>query len=194
MNFKFFLYGIKNLIMDPVKAWDTIDSENKHIKVVGNSLFIPLIVLVSVSAFAGSLIYTNSEMLPVYSVFVSIKCFLLFYFTTYATAYILNEITNMLDLGRDFNISFRITVYSIVPFLLCQILSRLFESLLFVNIIGFYGLYIFWVGAEKILALPQNKKIPLLIGTTIAMVGIYIALNLVLTMLTDKIYFAFFAY
>jgi hypothetical protein len=193
MDYKFFLYGIKNIIINPAKAWETTYSEIIFFKVVRNSLLFPLIVLVSVSAVVGSLVYTNSELPLLYSIFVGIKCFILFYFTVYASSYILREITYPLDLGKNFNLSFIIIVYSITPFLICQILSRLFESLLFVNIIGLYGLYVFWISTEKILTPPQYKKMPLLIAATISFVTIYILTSLVLTMLTDRVYYAFFA-
>jgi hypothetical protein len=192
MDYKFFLKWISNIIMDPAKAWETTYSENTATRLIRNSFFFPLIILVSISAFIGSLIFTNSELSAVYSVFEGVKCFILLYFTTYGTTLILREITYPLDLGRDFNISFKIILFSSTPFFLCQILSRSFESLLFVNIIGLYGLYIFWTGAEKLLSPPQHKKMPLLIATTISMIAIYVFLNLVLTMITDKIYFAYF--
>jgi hypothetical protein len=192
MDFKFFLNGIKNMILYPVKAWETIDSENRPFKVVRNSYFFPLIILVAVSAFAGSLIFINPKLSVVYSLFVAIKCFVLFYFTIYATAFIQKEITYSLDLGRDFNISFRIVVYSITPFIICQIFSRLFESLLFVNIIALYCLYIFWIGVEKMLKPPQYKKIPMLIASLVIMAGIFIASDLILSKLFDKVYYAFF--
>ena len=192
MDYKFFLNGIKNIILDPVKAWEIIDSENRPVKIVRNSFFFPLILLISISAFAGSLIFVNSKLSAVYSLFVAIKCFGLFYFATYATAFILKEITYTLGLGRDFNISFRMLVYSITPILLCQILSRFFESLLFVNVLGLYGLYIFWVGAEKMLNPPQNKKTPLLIAGILVMVVMFTATDLILTKLIDTVYYAFF--
>ena len=193
MDIKFFLNGIKNIILNPVKAWEIIDSENRPFKVVRDSLFFPLIIMISISAFTGSLIFVNSKLSAVYSIFVAIKCFGLFYFAIYAAAFIMKEITYPLDLGRDFNISFRILVFSLTPFLLCQILSYLFESLLFVNVIGLYGLYIFWVGAEKMLNPPQYKKMPLLIASIFVMVVIFAATDLILTKLIDKIYYAFFS-
>jgi hypothetical protein len=193
MDYKFFLRGIKNIILNPVYAWETIYSENKPVKVVRNKYFLPLIILVSVSAFIGSLVFTNVELSPVYSIFVSIKCLGILYVTVYATSRIFSEITYPLDLGKDFNVSFKIIVYSVTPFLLCQVLSCLFESLLFVNIIGLYGLYIFWSGTEKMLNPSKYKKMPMLIATFVSLIGIYIVTNLVLTMLFDKVYFAFFA-
>jgi hypothetical protein len=193
MNNKLFLFGVKDIIINPVKAWEIIDSENKSESVTRNSFLFPIILLVSVSATAGSLIYTNAEISPLYSVFVGIKCFLLYYITVYASAFILREITYPLDLGRDYTISFRLIVYSIVPFLLCQVLSRSFESLLFVNVLALYGLYIFYTGAEKMLTPPAHKKMPLLIATALTFIGIYLTTNLLLTVIVDKVYKAFFS-
>lgn len=193
MDYKFFLTAIKNIILNPAKAWDTIVSENKPVKLVRNSLFLPLIILVSVSSFIGSLIFINPELSPVYSIFVAIKNFIVLYFTIYATALILREITYPLDLGRDYNISFSIVVFSSIPLLLCLFISNIFESLLFINIVGLYSLYIFWIGTEKILNPPQYKKMPMLIATFICMIAIYVISDLVLTKLAERIYYAYFA-
>jgi hypothetical protein len=193
MDYKFFLNGIKNMILNPVEAWETIDSENRPVKQVRDSILFPLIILVSVSSLVGSLVFTNAELSPVYSIFVGIKNFGVLFFTIYAMSFILGEITFPLDLGKDFNISFKIIVYSILPFLICQILSCLFESLLFVDIIGLYGLYIFWTGTEKLLNPPQYKKMPMLISATITLIVIYITTDFALTLLIDKVFYAFFA-
>jgi hypothetical protein len=190
---KFFIFVVKDIIINPIKTWESIDSENRSVSVIRNLFLIPLILLVSISAFAGSLIYTNSELPPVYSVFVGIKCFILFYITVYATSFILKEITYPLDLGRNFGVSFRLISYSIVPLLICQILSRFFESFLFVNVLALLGLYIFWTGTEKMLAPPVYKKIPLLVATFISFIGIFVATDFLFTKLIDKIFYAFFS-
>jgi hypothetical protein len=183
----------KNILFNPIKAWETIDSENKPVSVIRNSFLFPLIFLVSASAIAGSLIYKNSELSVVYSVFVGIKCFLLFYITTYATAYMVREITYPLDLGRNFAVSFRLIAYSIVPLLLCQILSRFFESLMFINVLALFGLYIFWTGIERMLTPPTYKKLPLLIATILTFTAIFIATNYLITKLIDKVFYKFFS-
>ena len=190
---KFFLFVVKDIIINPIKTWESIDSENRSVSVIRNLFLFPLILLVSISAFSGSLIYTNSELSPVFSVFVGIKCFILYYITVYATSFILKEITYPLDLGRNFGISFRLISYSVVPLLLCQILSRFFESFLFVNILGLFGLYIFWTGIERILTPPVYKKIPLLVATFISFIGIFVATDFLFTKLIDKIFYAFFS-
>ena len=190
---KFFLFVVKDIIINPIKTWESINSENRSVSVIRNLFLIPLILLVSISAFAGSLIYTNSELPVVYSVFVGIKCFILFYITIYATSFILKEITYPLDLGRNFGVSFRLISYSSVPLLICQILSRFFESFIFVNVLALLGLYIFWTGTEKMLTPPVYKKIPLLVATFISFIGIFVATDFLFTKLIDKIFYAFFS-
>ena len=184
---------LKNILFNPVKAWETIDSENKPVNVIRNRFLIPLIFLVSASAIAGSMIYKNSELSAVYSFSVGIKCFLLFYITTYVTAYMLKEITYPLDLGRNFAVSFRLIAYSIVPLLLCQIISRFFESLMFINVLALFGLYIFWTGIERMLTPPSYKKLPLLIATTLTFTAAFIVTNFLFTKLIDKVFYKFFS-
>jgi hypothetical protein len=190
---KFFLFVAKDIIINPIKTWESIDSENRSVSVIRNQFLFPLILFVSVSAFIGSLIYTNSELPTIFSVFEGIKCFIIFYITIYATSLILKEITYPLDLGRNFGVSFRLISYSVVPLLLCQIVSRFFESLLFVNVLALFGLYIFWTGIEKMLAPQVYKKIPLLVATLISFIGIYFATDFLFTKLISKIYNAFFS-
>jgi hypothetical protein len=192
MDYKFLLTSIKNILTNPSNYWETIYSENITLKLIRNSFLLPLIFIVSVALTTGSLIFFNTELSFIYSILLSIKNFAVLYVTVYLSSISLREITYPLDLGRDFNISFRLIVFSLTPFLLCQIVSSLFESMLFINIIGLYGLYIFWAGAEVMLKPPQHKRIPMLVAISVVLIGIYVVSDLILTKFTDRIYFAYF--
>jgi hypothetical protein len=193
MGKKNLLFIVKDLIINPAHAWETIVAENKPANQISNGFLLPLGLLVSISAVLGSLLYTNSGLSPVYSIFMGIECFIIFYISVYASVYILNRISFALDLERNRDISFRLIVYSILPFMLCQMISRLFESLLFVDVLSIFGLYIFWIGAERMLTPPANKKLPLLIGTFISFAGIFIVTDFLFTKLFDKIFYTFFS-
>ncbi|HLN56462.1 MAG TPA: YIP1 family protein [Bacteroidales bacterium] len=192
MDIKYFITGLRNILFDPSKAWDTINIEHRPLKVIRDSFLLPLILLVSLAALTGSLLFTSNNLPPVYSIFTGLRTFLVLLCTVYATAFVLGEVTFPLDLGKDFYTSFTIITFSFVPFLICQIFSGLFESLLFVNIIGLYGLYIFWAGAEKFLDPPQYKKMPLLIATSVLAIFVYVVMNSVLKTILDKIFYALF--
>ncbi len=193
MDFRFLSERITNIILNPGKAWDAIHFENRPLRYVRGSFFLPLMILVTVSAFLGSLLFLHTGFLEVYSVLVGVKYFILLFVTVYGTTYVFMEITKALDLGSDFSLSFKIIVYSIAPFLICQIISRLFESFIFVNVLALYGLYIFWIGIEKMINPPEHKKIPAMVATAVTFIALFIASNWFLTRIIDKLYFTFFA-
>jgi hypothetical protein len=190
---KFLLIVVKDIIINPVTAWETIDSEARPVKVIRNGFLLPSVLLVSISAFAGSMVYANSELSVIYSVLVGLKCFFLFYLTVFATSWVLKGITYPLDLGKNFAVSFRLITYSVVPVLVCQFFSRFFESLLFINVLALYSLYVFWTGAEKLLKPSAYKKMPLLIATCVAFIGIFVAGDLLFSKVIDRIYSLFFS-
>ncbi len=192
MNYRFLFASIKNILTTPRNYWNTTLSEPASTKLIRNSLLFPLVLLVTLAGITGSAVFVNTEMPLLYSVFHGVKTFILLIAVIYSTSFILKEITYPLDLGRDFSTAFRLVTFSMVPFLLCSIVSSAFESLLFLNILGLYGLYVFWSGANAILNPPQHKRMPLLIAATIVMTGFYLALDFFFTMLTDRVFYAFF--
>jgi hypothetical protein len=193
MDFKFLYHRIKYIILNPAKAWNYIFEENRPLKDPRNSFLFPLVILITLSAFLGSIIFTNATLSPVYSVFIALKYLILNLFVVYASAVVFSEITKALDLGKDFTVSFKMMVYSLAPFFICQIVSNLFESLIFVDILALYGLYIFWVGAVKMLNPPEHKKMPMLVATFIVITGFFISGSIVLSAIIDRFFFKYFA-
>ncbi len=181
------------MFSNPANFWATAKSGKISASTVRYSLLFPLALLVSVSAFFGSLLYTNSELSVAYSVIFSIKCLAVIFITVYFTSYILREITYPLDLGQRFQHLFHPRSVFCCSISVVPDLSRFFESLLFVNIISLYGLYIFWTGAETLLNPPAYKKMPLLIAAAITFTGIYISTNFLLNMITERFFYTLFS-
>lgn len=193
MNYKFFLKRLPLIILHPGKSWGKISSETLTTRELRNYYLFPFIILVASAAFLGSLLFTNSHLSFVYSLFVGMKFILLLLFVVYASAVTLKEITYALDLGRRFDVSFSLMVYSLTPLFLCLIISLMFDSLIFINILALYGLYIFWAGSEKILNPPDHKRMPMIIATTVVVIGYYVASVVVLNQIIDRFFYKFFA-
>jgi hypothetical protein len=193
MNYKFLLNRFFDILFKPTKAWKSINSDNESIKDTRNNYLFPLLILVTIFTFLGSMLFTDKEMTFIYSVFVSLKFLATLLFVIYASAWIHKEITYALDLGRSFTVSFRIIVYSLTPLFICLSISNFLESLVFVDILALYGLYIFWAGCEKMLNPPDYKKMPMLIATFVSIAVFYIAGIMVLGQIFDRLYFSVFA-
>lgn len=193
MDFRFLYHRTKYFIINPGKAWEVVHLEERPMKFVRGSFFMPLIILVSVSAFLGSMFFINTTLKPMYSVLAAITTFLFLYLGVYASAFIVREIMRALDLGHDFLVAFKLVAYSMAPIFLSLTVSRLFESLLFINVLGLYGLYIFWIGMETMINPPDHKKLPMIIATVVSMLIILLLLQVILSKLTHAVYFTIFA-
>ena len=193
MDFRFLYNRTKYFIINPVKAWEVVHRENRPINFVRGSFFLPLVILVSISSFFGSMFFINTTLKPMYSALTCINTFLFLFFGAYASAFIVKEITRALDLGHDFVVAYKLVAYSLTPILLTLTISRLLESLLFLNLLGLYGLYIYWRGMEEMVNPPEHKKLPMIISTVIAMLIIFSLLQIVLSFLAETLYFALFA-
>lgn len=193
MDIKFLANTVRNLVLNPVKEWDLIISENRSVSFFSRSLLLPLLFLASVSSFLGAFLFTNTELGNSFSVLKGVRFFAVVCIATYGTAFIFNEIARFFNLGSDYSISFRIIVCSVIPFILCQIVSQLLESFIFVNILAAFGLYILWTGIEGALNPPEGKKLTLLIAATVSFITLFLIATWILTSITDKLYFSLFA-
>lgn len=193
MDLRFLYHRTKYFIINPGKAWEVVHREERPMKFVRGSFFLPLIILVSVSAFLGSMFFINTTLKPMYSVLAAVNTFLFLYLGVYGSAFVVKEIMKAMDLGHDFLVAFKLVAYSMAPIFLSLTVSRLFESLLFINVLGLYGLYIFWVGMEVMVNPPDHKKLPMIIASVVSMLIIFFLLQIILTKLTQTIYFSIFA-
>jgi hypothetical protein len=193
MDYKFLLQRFIQILFSPAKTWESVHSDNRPLKDTTKSFFLPLATFVAISAFAGSFFIANRQLSFVYSLFTGVKYFILLFAAIYSSAVILKEMTYALDLGRDYPVALKLIVYSLTPLYICLAVSSLFESLVFINILALYGLFIFWEGVIKMLDPPAHKKMPLLIATFITVTGLFIAYSVVLNHVIDRIYYAFFA-
>ncbi|MGE5348145.1 MAG: YIP1 family protein [Actinomycetota bacterium] len=193
MDFRFLYHRTKYFIINPGKAWDVVHRENRPMQFVRGSFFLPLIILVTISAFLGSMFFINTTLKPMYSVLAAVNTFLFLYLGVYASAFAVREIMRAMDLGHDFLVAFKLVAYSMAPIFLSLTVSRLLESLLFINVLGLYGLYIFWIGMEVMVNPPDHKKLPMIIATVVSMLIIFFVLLAILSKLTEAVYFSIFA-
>jgi hypothetical protein len=193
MDFKFLLDRLTGLLFSPAKAFESIHSGDKPLKEIRISYLFPLLLLLALTSFTGSMFIANKELSFFYSLLTSLSYIVLILLVTWLSALILKETTYALDLGRDYQVSYRLIVYSLTPLYLCLALSSLFESLIFIDILALYSLYIFWDGMRVLLNPPEHKRKFLLIVTTITVLALFAGLSIFLNLVMERFYNAFFA-
>jgi hypothetical protein len=193
MDYKFLLQRFIKILFSPAKAWKSINSDDKLLKEVRNSYLFPMLLILFLASLAGSWFIAKEQLSFVHSLLSSVNYVILILIVTWLSAVVLREITYALDLGRDYQVAWRLIVYSLTPLYLCLIVSNLFESLFFVNILALYSLFVFWDGMIVMLNPPDHKKIFLLVSTFITIAGIYAAVSIILNLILERFYNAFFA-
>lgn len=193
MDYRFLYRRIKNLTTDPVREWNSILAGDKPVGEINRLFLLPLVIMASVAAILGTLFFTHSGLNPLYSVLAGIKTFILYYTVVYAFTYLYKLVSGYLDVKKDGDFAFRLVVYSISPLLVCQIISQLFESLIFVNILAFYGFYFCWAGLLCYTGLSDKKRIQLFIAASVLFVILFFGAGRLISAVSDKIYFALFS-
>ena len=193
MDFKFLADTVRNIILNTVKEWDSIYTENRPASLFSRSLFFPLVTLASVSTFLGAFLFTNTELTNIYSLIAGIRYFIVMTIVVYGTALALREIMRSFGYGNDAGTAFKIVSASVVPLLLCQILSQLFESFIFVNILAFFGLYILYTGIERMISPPESDRIKIILAVLLVFFLLFILTGKIIAQITDKFYFSIFA-
>lgn len=193
MDLKFLADTVRNLILNTVKEWDIIYTENKPARLFSRSLFLPLVTLASISTFLGAFLFTNTELTNVYSLIAGIRYFATMTIVVYGTALAMREIMKTFGYGNDTGTAFKIVSASLVPLLLCQILSQLFESFIFVNILAFFGFYILYTGIERMLSPTDSDRIKMMIAVPMVFFILFILTGRIVSQITDKFYFSIFS-
>lgn len=193
MDYRFLYTRIKNLTTDPVREWSSIMAGDRNTRDINYHFLLPLVTMTSVAAFLGTLFFTHSGLNPLYAVLAGIKTFILYYIVVYAFAYLYNLVSGYLDVKKDRDFAFRLIVYSVSPLLICQIVSQLFESLIFVNLLAFYGFYFCWAGLLSYPGLSDKKRLQLFIVSSVLFLAIFFGASRILASVSDKIYFSLFS-
>jgi hypothetical protein len=150
------------------------------------------VILASISTFLGAFLFTNTELTNIYSVIAGIRYFIVMTIVVYGTALALREIMRTFGYGNDTGTAFKIVSASLVPLLLCQILTQLFESFIFVNILAFFGFYILYTGIDRMLSPSEPDRVKMMIVVPLVFFILFILTGRIIAQITDKFYFSIF--
>jgi len=192
MDFEFLFKRIMFFISNPVKAWAMIrDEDRSREKVEWNFLF-PLLALVSLSAFAGKFIFTHRDLSILYPFLAAVNYFLIFYLSILLTSWIVTEMSMMFVQKKDFRTNFKLICYSFAPLMVSMVITRLFSNLMFLNILGLYGIYLMWVGITILINPEPVHRLKYFLVSLFCSLAVYLSLGWLISKLLDAFYFAIF--
>ncbi|HCC69983.1 MAG TPA: hypothetical protein DEQ09_02355 [Bacteroidales bacterium] len=180
----------RDLLIQPLKAWETIRLENRSVKEVQISFLLPVLVLISLSAFAGSLIYNPAGLSVLFPILRALKQFICFYLTVLLTSWVLNELSAAFIHFKDYSFNFKLVVYSLTPLYITVIITRFLPDLSIINILALYGAYILYAGLKNIENSSRKSVIRYFIVALLSVIVFYLAISWITGSLLEGIYFA----
>lgn len=182
---------IKNILFKPAATWEEIGKEDMSVRAVNRSFLIPLLIIISLSAFAGTLIYTSSKLSILYPVIRALKHFTCFYITILLSALILNELSPAYVRTRNYSFNFRLIAYSLTPLFTTVFITRLLPDLALINLLGFYGAYILYRGIHSVENTEKQNLLNYFIVALLTVITVYFSISWISRSLFEGIYFAF---
>lgn len=189
MDLTFYYITAKDTFLNTPRAWKGLQTRIPSIGNLAAGFLLPVILLISISAFAGTLLFTNSRFTILFPVLTATGCFVQFWLAVLTTFLAMKILSRKRGINTEANVLFSLLVFSLVPFFICQLLSRLFESLLFVNILAIFSIYIFWAGEEKLLDISNENKSAMLIASSLTFFATYAITGLIFDKTAEKLYY-----
>lgn len=147
----------KQVIMYPKLFWlskkESLDSSTKLLF----GYLLPILGVVAVAIFFGEF-FRSSHFYIVFALLKSLRTVVLFLLQYLISIFFINELIKTFGGEKNISISRNLAVYSLTPFLLVSMLTGLFPFLYVLEVLGFYGFYIFWLGVKELLVFPENKR------------------------------------
>lgn len=179
------------LILHPVRAWEIIREENRSVRTVHNSFLLPVLVLIALSAFAGSLIYNPAGLSVMFPLIRALKQFLCFYLTILLSSWVLNEISIAFVRHRDAPFNFKLVTYSFTPLYITVIITRFLPELELLNLLSLYGAYLIFTGLNTIENISRRSLLRYFIVALLLVITFYLAISWLSRSLLEGLYFAF---
>ncbi|MEA1887713.1 MAG: YIP1 family protein [Bacteroidota bacterium] len=179
------------IIIHPVNAWETIRDESRSVRTVQSSFLIPLLLLISLSAFAGSLIYNPTGLSILFPIILALKQFISFYLTVLLSSWVLNEFSLVFIQSKDYSFNFKLVTYSLTPLFVTVFITRLLPDLALINILSLYGAYILYCGLKTIQNITGQSLLRYFIVALLTIIVFYFAISWMSSSLLEGMYFAF---
>ncbi len=190
IDFRMLRDRARYIIIHPVKAWETIRKENRSVRKVQSSFLIPVLVVISLSAFAGSLIYNPTGLSILFPVIRALKQFICFYLTVLLASWVLNELSVAFRTNKDYSLNFKLVTYSLTPLFITVLITRFLPDLALINILSLYGAYILYTGLKTIENITGQSLLRYFIVALLTIIIFYLTISWMSRSLLEGMYFA----
>lgn len=148
---------IRILLLQPKEFWNAQKQTPENQAATLFTFYFPLLSVVALAQFLGEMFSSNHFYFG-YAVANAFREIVLYTLQYFVSVFFTVELMKTFGGKRNLAAAQKLVTYSITPFLLVSIVSGLFPFLYALDVLGLYGLYIFWIGVQEILDFPERKQ------------------------------------
>jgi hypothetical protein len=152
------LTRVKGLILTPQKEWDQIEAENTSALDLYRSYIVILAAIPPFASFLGSWLFGAHGLHPTFAagLFRAVVQYALSLPALFATAFVISMAAPHFDGKSDDRRALQLAAYSYTPAWLAAIFG-LVPGLRFLDVLGFYGIYVFSLGLTRMMRVPKDN-------------------------------------
>ncbi len=187
MNTNAMINRIKKIIISPATEWDKIKDEVTVNQDLILKYVLPLTILSGIATFIKYAFFgiktpfLGTITFPIgTSIVQGIISTLAPILGVIIAAFIINMLAESFNSKKDLNRAFKLVVYSFTPALVAGIISSISFYLSWIVIFGLYGIYLLWIGIDKMMETPEDKKLIYIIVSILVIIVTVIIVSIIL--------------
>ncbi|MGE4568410.1 MAG: Yip1 family protein [Bacteroidales bacterium] len=158
----------RQLLAQPVQTWVTIDNEHLSPKALFHAFLKPFLILIALATAIGCYLFTSRFIFsPLYMVGQMAAAVLVQGGGLLVTAWILKEALPNYRLPKDFQGTFTLLCYALVPLFIVTTISAMFPVFILIKVFGFYSVWLFYTGLNPLLRMQEASRVEFTAVSTI---------------------------
>jgi hypothetical protein len=149
---------VKGLILTPQKEWETIGTERTGIFDLYRGYIAPLAAIPPFASFLGAWLFGSHGLHPTFAagLFRALVQYALSLPALFLVAFVISMAAPHFDGKSDDRRALMLAAYSYTPAWLASLFG-LVPGLRFLDVLGFYGIYVFSLGLTKMMRIPKDN-------------------------------------
>ena len=170
MDTRLIFNRIKNIISQPDKEWDVIEQDSNGFMYHVKSFAMPCIIALSLAKFINTAFIQNGFMIWNALLFTIIDL-VSYVGGLYLASNLISYIGPSFLAESEKTRTFKYIIYASTPIYLATFVTNLVDSLLFMKLFYAYAIYLLWIGADRMMKVPEKHKLVFIIIVIVLIFG-----------------------
>ncbi len=186
---------VKSIIITPKKEWRKIAAEEQSLPAVIMSYVLPLALVGAAATFTGfGFIGVDTGLLGLrikgmdWGLYTAIKFFVTNILSVLISAYVVDMLAPLFGSEKNLNKSTRLVAYSYTPGLIGAFLNIVPMLSMTGCLLGFYGIYLWYLGLGPMKKTPEDKKVIYLVISIVVLIVVLVVVGLIMGKVLGSIF------